>query len=291
MAAVICGCFNQSGGCCKTTTVASLGIYLARRGIRVLLVDADGQRDLSKIYGYDEPEKIAGQANITTVIRGDAHVREAIVQPVVDGEYRDVDLLLGGMTDALLERYIAAGPIPELWMTRLLRPIAGDYDFILIDGPGSMGIMGQGAVMACHRIIGVSKSQEKEVRGLTELDRTLIKLNTEVREDLSLPPLVLDGVILGDAPTNYPLAAVPSQRRRRTRGAIYYDVADLVMAEYQDKVLLPFIRSSVKVPEAYSNMVPLPLWFPADTAARDYELLADELIKRGFTRHRSHAAA
>src|SRR5215469_3275526 len=111
MAAVIDGFINQSGGACKTTTVSSLGVLFPRFDLRTLVVDADGQRDLSKIYGYDRPERIPNQRNITDVIRGTAAVSEAIVSPELAGRYRGVDLLLGGLFDAELESHIATRPL------------------------------------------------------------------------------------------------------------------------------------------------------------------------------------
>ena len=39
---------NQKGGCAKTTTAVNLSIGLAMKGQKVLVIDADGQADLTK---------------------------------------------------------------------------------------------------------------------------------------------------------------------------------------------------------------------------------------------------
>lgn len=49
---------NQKGGTGKTSTTLSLGIALARRGKRVLLVDADPQGDLTKSLGWADPDAL-----------------------------------------------------------------------------------------------------------------------------------------------------------------------------------------------------------------------------------------
>lgn len=47
---------NQKGGTGKTTTAASLGVALAMRGKRVLLVDADPQGGLTTSLGWNPDE-------------------------------------------------------------------------------------------------------------------------------------------------------------------------------------------------------------------------------------------
>lgn len=55
---------NQKGGTGKTATALSLGVALARRGKRVLLVDTDPQGNLTKSLGYMSPVefRLAGLA-------------------------------------------------------------------------------------------------------------------------------------------------------------------------------------------------------------------------------------
>ena len=47
---------NHKGGVGKTTSTASVGVAMARQGKRVLLVDLDGQANLTGIFLQDDAE-------------------------------------------------------------------------------------------------------------------------------------------------------------------------------------------------------------------------------------------
>ena len=57
MSKVISIC-NQKGGVGKTTTAASLGVALAMKGERVLLIDLDPQSDLSACLGIERTDEL-----------------------------------------------------------------------------------------------------------------------------------------------------------------------------------------------------------------------------------------
>lgn len=70
---------NRKGGVCKTTTTHNLGVALAERGYRVLLVDCDTQRNLSISLGINRPDE-------------EQYTLCELLQPLVDVDADDVNI-------------------------------------------------------------------------------------------------------------------------------------------------------------------------------------------------------
>lgn len=87
MGATVCAICNQKGGVAKTQTAVSLGIGLARKGRRVLLVDLDAQGSMTASLGYRQPD----QMEVTLV---NAMSRETVLRSLLAGVRGDYDEII-----------------------------------------------------------------------------------------------------------------------------------------------------------------------------------------------------
>jgi chromosome partitioning protein len=266
---------NQSGGAGKSTSAVNLGATLALYGHKVLIIDTDAQCDASAAVGYDEPDLIPDQPNLNDVIIGAAKIEDAIVQamagPVGGDEtvpIENLDIVLGSIELEAAEQNLATRMGRELWLQEALEPVHDQYDVILIDCPGNLGLVVIGAIVACDEVIACVKPSWKELRALTRIEQTVSRIQTTFAANGAHARLA--GVLVVDAPTS------------RSQGAIYDDAKALAQETYGDLVL-PFIRRSPRVPESYAAQMPLAFFDRVAEVTTEYYDVAKAL---GFRRRK-----
>ncbi|MBA2508664.1 MAG: ParA family protein [Nocardioidaceae bacterium] len=213
---------NQKGGVAKTTTVASLGAALVELGQRVLLVDLDPQASLTFSLGID-PEELP--ASVHQVLLGDEKVADVVVG-VEDGP----DLLPATIDLAATEAQLLTRTGREHALRLPLEEVAGDYDWVLLDCPPSLGILTVAALSAADLVLVPMQAETLSHRGVGQLLDTVYDVKRFTNKSLQ---------VLGVLPTQY------DGRTQHARA-----VLEAVSTTYDLRVLEPPVPKTIRFAEA-----------------------------------------
>ena len=180
---------NQKGGVGKTTTTVNLGVGLAMRGKRVLLIDADPQGDLTTCLGWQNTDdlSITLATKLTDVINRTMNDSMAGILHHEEG----VDLLPSNLELSAMEFNLMNALSRETTLRTYLNSIKNNYDYILIDCMPSLSMVTINALSAADSVIIPVQAQYLPAKGMTQLLQTV----SRIKECIN-PNLKIDGILL-----------------------------------------------------------------------------------------------
>ncbi len=248
---------NQKGGVGKTTTAINLAASLAHLGRPTLLVDLDPQGNASSGVGCPMSEVDAGAYD---ALIGEATLAEVSWGTSVDG--LDVVPAIEALLGAEIELYGLERR--ERRLEELLRQANGFYDYVICDGPPSLGMLTVNILTAADAVLVPVQAEYFALEGLGMLMRTM----DQVRRGLN-PRLRREGIIVTMRDPRSRLANEVEEELRRVFGAEVFDTV---------------IPRNVRLSEAPSHGEPALSYEPSSAGARSYLRLAEELLRRNESR-------
>lgn len=170
--AVVVAVTNQKGGVAKTTTTLNLAVVLARRGLKVCVIDVDSQCNATIGLGVDPLEVGRERRSLYEVLLDNLPAREA-TRPVIDGEF---DLLPASQTLAAAEMQLmgdAGGG--QFRLHDQIAPLCTEYDVILIDTPPTLAMLTMNALFAANQVLVPVQTHPFSVVGMDMLLQTVTK--------------------------------------------------------------------------------------------------------------------
>ncbi len=253
MTAKIIAVINQKGGVGKTTTAVNLATALAACGMRVLLVDFDPQGNASTGLGIDAENR---EANSYRLLTGECQATDAIVSTLVPR----LSILPATVDLSAAEVELSDLKRRSFRLADALHPVQGEFDFIFIDCPPSLGLLTVNALCAATRFLVPLQCEFYALEGLAQLMKTI----TSVRANLN-PELVMQGIVLTMFDTRNKLSEMVEADVRAHFGVSVY------------KTVIP---RNVRVSEAPSFGKPVLMYDLKCAGAQAYATLAAELLKQ-----------
>ncbi len=250
MAKIIAVC-NQKGGTGKTTTTVNLAAALAAVGKRVLIVDMDPQGNATSGVGINKNETKLTVYDVLT------H-RGSGADAVLKTNFLNLDIIPCNINLTGAEIELVGVLSRETRLKKALEAIRGNYDFIFIDSPPSLGLLTLNALVAAQSILIPIQCEFYALEGVSQLLNTINLVKDGLNADLHIEGVLMT---MADFRTN-----------------LTSEVINEIKNYFKNKVYTAVIPRNIRLSEAPSFGKPINHYDATSVGAIKYKELAQEVL-------------
>ena len=257
---------NQKGGVGKTTTTVNLGIGLAKKGKKVLLVDADAQGNLTDSLGWHEPDNL--DTTLATIMGKIIMDEQINPEEGILHHAEGIDLIPANIELSAMEVSLVNTMSRETILRNYLECVKKSYDYVLIDCMPSLGMVTVNALTAADSVLIPVQAHYLPAKGMSQLLQTI----NRVRKNTN-PNLKIEGVLL-------------TMVDKRTN--LSKDISFILRRDFGDKlrVFKSEIPLSVKAAETSAEGKSIYVHDKSGKAAAAYDNLTREVMSNGKQRQK-----
>lgn len=243
---------NQKGGVGKTTTAVNLSTILAKKGNKVLMIDADPQGNATSGLGINKDVNFS----VYDVLVNDVEIENTVQQTMV----KNLDVCPSNINLAGAEVELVSMISREHRLKEKIDSQKDKYDYIIIDCPPSLGLITLNAFTASDSVLIPVQCEYYALEGLGQLINTINLVKKHLNKEL-----VVEGALLTmfDIRTN-----------------LSNQVVKEVNKYFENKVYKTVIPRNVKLSEAPSYGMPISVYDPKSKGAKSYEKFVKEFLKK-----------
>lgn len=244
---------NQKGGVGKTTSAVNIAAALTKKKKKVLLIDLDSQGNATSGVGISRREV---RNSAFSLITEDNDPHEAVMST----EFEGLDVIPSSLDLAGVELTLSEYENRNQLLKAKLEELKGDYDYIIIDCPPSLGTLTVNALAASDGVIIPMTCEYYSLEGLSQIINTVKQVKKLYNQKLDITGIL---ITMYDKRLN---------------------LAKQVLAEvekyYKDKLFKTQISRNIRIAEAPSFGKPVIFFDKYSKGAIMYDKVSNELQKR-----------
>ncbi|MCI8965247.1 MAG: ParA family protein [Clostridia bacterium] len=242
---------NQKGGVGKTTTTVNISAILAKKGKKVILIDADPQGNATSGLGIEKDDV----KSLYDVLVNEEPMEETLEETSI----KNLKVCPSNINLAGAEVELVSLISREYRLKEQLEKVKDNYDYILIDCPPSLGLITLNAFTAADSVLIPVQCEYYALEGLGQLINTINLVKKHLNKSLEI-----EGAIL----TMYDI-----------RTNLSNQVVKEVKKYFENKVFKTVIPRNVKLSEAPSYGMSIIEYDSRSKGAKSYDKLVKEFLK------------